>query len=773
MSQGGTNVNPRTVRRRHPLFAWTVFVAGCAVLVSLNGGLRGIEATLDSGAYVVLWGAMILVAALSPLPLPWGRATATLTTALDLAALLLFGPAVAVWVGVLSRLVAGATQRWSPLRAHLLGFGQIVLALAAAGMAYASLGGDYGEALAVSGAQVVALLGAFAAYLGVKGLVGAVGDALAVADRSGRAFADWFAEHLPGDLILLPVAPLLALTQVRIGPVGVALFLLPLLVARYVFNLWAQTRTAHLGMVRMLMSAVDAADPFTRDHSYRISRMCLCVGRHLGLKPAALEELEYAALLHDLGRTAIQRDIRTKRGRLNEQEMNVLKAHPQIAADLIAGQRFFPRAAEIVLAHHEQPDGGGYPRGLAGEAVPPGSRIIMVVAAFDAMTSDRPYRRGLSPEEAFEELLAHSGTQFDPEVVEALVQLYASGTLFAAFDAPHLERYRDGHEHSLAVEAHLRTHGGGGSVPEKAGRDRPAARARGVDTLPILELPGATPAETTTPSGTAPIPMPVPLPARVEKSIALPAKGAWRLVVAGRSDPGCQRTNNEDCFGVFESHDAARGALLVLADGMGGAAAGEVASRIAVDTVRDSWGLGKKARPPKDALLHALTAANQAVHGRASEDSRLGGMGATCTAAVVAGLDLTLGHVGDSRAYLLRKGAIEQLTQDHTFVEEMARVAGDRGVPVPAVSSQALTRCIGAAAEIVVDVSPKPIRLEEGTTIVLCSDGLTKVVEDDEILDLAGRGDTPAAACEALIDLARARGGPDNVTVIIGRVTKD
>src|SRR6185436_2964990 len=145
--------------------------------------------------------------------------------------------------------------------------------------------------------------------------------------------------------------------------------------------------------------SVDAADSFTRDHSYRVSRMSMSLGRHLGMRPAALEELEFAALLHDIGRAAIQRDVLLKRGKLTEQEMLLLQVHPRIGADFLTGERFFPGAAEIVHSHHEQPDGAGYPRALQGEAVPLGSRIIMVVAAFDAMTSDRPYRRGLSSEE--------------------------------------------------------------------------------------------------------------------------------------------------------------------------------------------------------------------------------------------------------------------------------------------------------------------------------------------------------------------------------------
>ena len=96
-------MNPRTTHSRYRLYVWTVFAGGMSMLLSLSGGLAGLGTTIDSGSYVVLWAAMILVAAMSPLPLPWGRATASLTTALDLAALLLFGPAVACWVGVFHR----------------------------------------------------------------------------------------------------------------------------------------------------------------------------------------------------------------------------------------------------------------------------------------------------------------------------------------------------------------------------------------------------------------------------------------------------------------------------------------------------------------------------------------------------------------------------------------------------------------------------------------------------------------------------------------------
>lgn len=210
-------------------------------------------------------------------------------------------------------------------------------------------------------------------------------------------------------------------------------------------------RRRHLAAVRTLMELVDAADVFTRGHSGRIARLAFRLGRRLGLGEAALEELQYAALLHDIGRTAIRREVLAKTGPLTEQERDLVRKHPAIGRDLVASFGFYPGATEIVHAHHEQPDGQGYPRGLAGGSIPMGARILMAAAAYDALTIDRPYRRGLSAEEALAEIRRHAGTQFDATVVEALEVLYAGGRLAEA----------------AADEADAEMSGEGGTAPSR------------------------------------------------------------------------------------------------------------------------------------------------------------------------------------------------------------------------------------------------------------------------------------------------------------------
>jgi hypothetical protein len=132
-----------------------------------------------------------------------------------------------------------------------------------------------------------------------------------------------------------------------------------------------------------------------------------------------------------------------------------MRTHPKVGHDILKSLHFLEGAAEIVYCHHEQPDRKGYPRGLSPDRIPMGSRIIMVVDAFDALTSDRPYRQGLPATTAYEELRRHAGTQFFQEVVEALIELHASGSLLDEIDLAELERYTSDRYNSRILEEHV------------------------------------------------------------------------------------------------------------------------------------------------------------------------------------------------------------------------------------------------------------------------------------------------------------------------------
>jgi len=143
----------------------------------------------------------------------------------------------------------------------------------------------------------------------------------------------------------------------------------------------------------------------------------------MGLGADEIEKLRIGALLHDIGKIGIDGAILNKAGRLTDEEFEIIKGHPDIAANILSSLEFLTEVVPLVRHHHEHYAGGGYPLGIAGEEIPLGARIIAVADAFNAMTSDRPYRASLAHDAAIRELIKHSGTQFDPEVVRAFLRV--------------------------------------------------------------------------------------------------------------------------------------------------------------------------------------------------------------------------------------------------------------------------------------------------------------------------------------------------------------
>jgi serine/threonine protein phosphatase PrpC len=246
-----------------------------------------------------------------------------------------------------------------------------------------------------------------------------------------------------------------------------------------------------------------------------------------------------------------------------------------------------------------------------------------------------------------------------------------------------------------------------------------------------------------------------------------------RLDVATATDVGMRRQQNEDSHGCWMPESAGererRGVLLVVADGMGGSLAGEVASRLAVQTVLSTYREADGASP-LDALFRALETANQVVHGESTRNPQLSGMGTTCTAVAVIDRDVLLAHVGDSRAYLMRDGRPRQLTKDHSLVAQMVREG--QLTPEQAKSDprrNVVTRSVGVGAAVEIDAQRLDHALEPGDTLLICSDGLHGLLSDDDLASIASQADL-AAGCRDLIALANDRGGPDNITVVLARL---
>jgi putative nucleotidyltransferase with HDIG domain len=178
-------------------------------------------------------------------------------------------------------------------------------------------------------------------------------------------------------------------------------------------------------MLSVLSRAIEARDPNTRGHSARVTALAESIALQLGWSEDRLALLHVGGPLHDIGKLAISDEVLSKPGRLDDNELAQIREHPKLGARLLLRVAAFRTALPYVLYHHERWDGTGYPTGRAGEEIPVEARVLAIADAFDAMTSDRPYRRALSREEALAEVERCSGTQFDPEIVRVFLALFA------------------------------------------------------------------------------------------------------------------------------------------------------------------------------------------------------------------------------------------------------------------------------------------------------------------------------------------------------------
>jgi putative nucleotidyltransferase with HDIG domain len=421
-----------------------VGTAGWGVLawLSVHRWREGVDASLiwEAGFFLVL----ALVVGMHPVQLPRG-ATTTVGFAVDYAALLIFGPAVAGWIGVISE--TALLWRSVGLR-KFFNQGQVVLSFAAAGWMYQLMGGQYvvGSKEVKFGDMAVGLLGCGVAYVVVGSVL--ISTAMALWERRS-VWGMWvlgFRWAMPRSLALAPFGLLMALAYQTpgLGVVAVGLFVVPLAGARYAFQGAMEMLEVHRETVQALSNALEAYDPYTRNHSELVTRYALAVGQELGLPATRLEVLEWACRMHDIGKCRQDwESIIRKPGKPSAREWEVIQRHPVEGSQLAEEMEFLPHTAgevaRIVRAHHERLNGSGYPDGLARESISLEARILGVADAFEAMTARRAYQRRRTPEQAIHELRRCAGLstvaseqaeeQFDPEVVEALAALWERGEL--------------------------------------------------------------------------------------------------------------------------------------------------------------------------------------------------------------------------------------------------------------------------------------------------------------------------------------------------------
>ncbi|MBW3562950.1 MAG: HD-GYP domain-containing protein [Actinobacteria bacterium] len=339
-----------------------------------------------------------------------------------LVAVLVGGPALAVvmTVGVLAG--SWASYRDKRLLRTLFNAGQFALSGLAAGWAFLIAGGVVGAPQ-----QLRSWVGLLAAAL-VFTLVNTLQVSIVVRLSGGDRVSVTVGRLISSSLVVLQLlyaglSILAAALLIGIGPAALILLLVPALVARHALRGFQHEVESYDRLVSALLKAIEVRDGYTRGHTDRVSQLCVAVARELGFGYDELRAVRYAAKLHDIGKLAVPISVINKPGPLDDDEFALIKTHPVVGADILAGVEFLRPILDGVRYHHERVDGCGYPHRVSGEDLPLVARIITVCDAFDAMTSTRSYRPAMELHEAFAELLRCAGSQFDGEVVEVLASI--------------------------------------------------------------------------------------------------------------------------------------------------------------------------------------------------------------------------------------------------------------------------------------------------------------------------------------------------------------
>jgi putative nucleotidyltransferase with HDIG domain len=251
---------------------------------------------------------------------------------------------------------------------------------------------------------------------------------LAISYSSGVSIRESWSRLIGGavvyDVFSSGLGLLLAFLYVRLDFAGLAVLLLPLFFVRHIYQMNQQLELKNREQLNLMVRAMEARDPYTSGHSVRVSEYARAMARELGLSARQVDSIETAALLHDVGKMYEEFvPLLRKDGKLTVDERRVMQSHPVRSAELVSTSAGLRGEVESAIRHHhENYDGTGYPDGLSGDEIPMGARVIMIADTLDAMTTDRPYRRALSFDRAVQELVKHSGTQFDPALVQIVMR---------------------------------------------------------------------------------------------------------------------------------------------------------------------------------------------------------------------------------------------------------------------------------------------------------------------------------------------------------------
>ena len=372
--------------------------------------------------HLLLFGLLAAASESLPVSLPRGGYV-TVSFAVFICAAILFPFGVSVSVAAIGGLfVFGKEVQGEPFYKRVFNASQFVVAICAASVVLKLTETGF------SVAPVTIIIYLVAAFAYMLTNITLVAIALGVLQNKSP-WLIWIGNiqwAIPNFMALALLGLLMALIYNNYGTGGLLLLFIPLLISRHSFQLYVDMRENYLNTVEALVQALEAKDTYTSGHSERVGKFSVAIAEEIKMSEEKIVFLKYAAVLHDIGKIGVSEIILNKEGKLLDLEWDSIRAHPVIGQTIIKKIRFLFDIGLVVRYHHERYDGKGYPDGVKGEEIPLESRIIAVADTYDAITSDRIYRKGRTHDEAIAELKRVAGSQLDPEIVEIFCKVVKS-----------------------------------------------------------------------------------------------------------------------------------------------------------------------------------------------------------------------------------------------------------------------------------------------------------------------------------------------------------
>lgn len=376
---------------------------------------------------VVIFTILSIIAESLLIPTP-GESAISVGLAIGLAAILVLGVPEAAWIaslGIMLRIVNCQGKKIhifnTPWYKTLFNGANITLSAGISGMCFQMLGGTPGSIDLNN--LILPLLACIFIYVIINETI--ISGLMAIV--TGEKFINsWWSNLVFAVRDCISVAPigvLMAIAYLRYDILGILIFLGPLLLARYSYWLYIDMRRNYIDTVKSLSQAIEIKDPYTKGHSMRVSEFAYELGVRVKLSHKKLENLKMAAILHDIGKIGIEESILNKPGNLTKEEFDKIKQHPENGVKIIQNIRFLRNVTDIILSHHEKMDGTGYPKGKKQGEIRDEAAILSIADVYDALTSDRPYRKALTKEQAIAIIKEGKGSHFEPHFADEFIKM--------------------------------------------------------------------------------------------------------------------------------------------------------------------------------------------------------------------------------------------------------------------------------------------------------------------------------------------------------------